>query len=155
MGIFPYHQRQALCPGLKMFTHKISLIVSLFLLSLYLHTAGAYNLRFLKHSPVRHFTEQDWEMANAATRQALRESKDGETVAWENPESQSSGTITPLETKSQNGATCRILKIENRAKGLSASSTYPFCQKPDGSWALQAGDTTRPDDTKANSVQPE
>jgi surface antigen len=89
---------------------KTYLITTAILLVFFVQMAGAYNLRFLNFSPVRHFTEQDWQLATAAVRQALNETQDGETVSWDNPQSKSFGTITPVMTESQNGG--------NRSRGI-------------------------------------
>lgn len=99
----------------------------------------ASNLRWLNYSPVRFFTDQDWEIATAAGRKALNETKDGETVSWENPKSGHFGSLTPLGTATRNGATCRQLRIVNNAKGMMGSSIYEFCQKPDGKWGAVEG----------------
>jgi surface antigen len=123
---------------------KILVILSTILLGLIMQTAAAYNLRFLNYSPVRYFSEQDWKLANTAVRKALNETKDGETLSWENPETKCSGTVTPITTETRNQVTCRELKIENYAKGLSGSANYRFCREPDGKWAVQQGTAATP-----------
>lgn len=99
----------------------------------------ASNLRWLNYSPVRFFTDHDWAIATAAGRQALNETKDGETVSWENPKSGNFGSLTPLGTATKNGETCRQLRIVNNAKGMMGSSVYEFCQKQDGKWGAVEG----------------
>ena len=102
--------------------------------------AVANELRWLNYSPVRYFTDQDWEMAKSAARQALNDAKDGETVEWKNPKSQNYGSLTPLSSTNKKGTTCRELKIVNHANHLDGSSVYEFCQKPDGKWGATKGD---------------
>jgi surface antigen len=126
---------------------KLSRYLTAILLGLLMQTAAAFDLRFLNYSPVRYFSKQDWELASAAVRKALNEAKDGETVGWDNPQTKCSGSITPIATDSEDGAACRRIKIENNAKGMSGSTTYRFCQSPDGTWAVQQGasaTSTRP-----------
>jgi surface antigen len=94
----------------------------------------AENLRWLNYSPVKFFTDKDWELAKSAARQALNEAKDGEKVPWSNPETKTHGALTPTSSTTKNGAKCRTLKIENHANNLSGSALYLFCQQNDGKW---------------------
>lgn len=104
-----------------------------------LQTAHAANLRWLNYSPVRFFTDQDWDIATAAGRQALNDTEDGVTVEWKNPASSHYGSLTPLSTATKDGMTCRQLKIVNHANNLDGSSVYEFCKKPDGTWGAVGG----------------
>jgi surface antigen len=97
------------------------------------------NLRWLDYSPVRHFTDKDWELARAAAHDALENAADGTAVEWENPESGAHGSMTPLTTNDRNGRTCRDLKIRNHAAKLDGGGTYEFCRQDDGTWAAAQG----------------
>ena len=138
-----------------MLNTKIQRILTLILLGSFLQTAVAFNLRFLNYSPVRYFSEQDWKLASAAVRKALNETKDGETVSWDNPKTKYFGTIRPIMTESHDGATCRKLEIENNAKGMTGSGIYRFCQQPDGKWAVQQGVPATSADPQTSTGQPE
>ncbi len=111
----------------------ISAIVCVTVFSQYAYSS---QLRWLTYSPVRYFTDQDWEIAKSTARTALNEGKDGVTSFWENPESKNHGALTPLSTTMKDGTTCRNLKIENHANGSSGMATYEFCKKPDGTWGV-------------------
>lgn len=114
---------------------KIAFIVTILLATAVVGTAAAStDVRWLNFSPVRFFTEQDWEMARETVRRALEDGADGETVEWTNPDSGSRGTITPTGSTGEDGETCRAVKITNHANGLEGGGTFEFCRQADGSW---------------------
>ena len=131
------------------------LIGILVCLGLFAELAAAYNLNFLKHSPARHFSKDDWTLAKEAVDKALNETKDGVTVSWNNPQSNNSGSVTPIQTTSNAGLTCRKLQIENVAKQVSGGATYEFCQQADGTWALKQAVSKTAGDTDKSTPQPE
>lgn len=96
----------------------------------------AMNWRFLRHAPVSHFTEQDWELMRTAGQEALTDASDGDTVGWRNPDTGAFGTIQPLKTYQVEGTTCRRAEVYNNAGGVSATSRFDFCQKDEGTWGL-------------------
>jgi surface antigen len=98
-------------------------------------SAVATDLRWLNYSPVRFFTDQDWELALAAGRTALGEAEDGVTIEWRNPNSGNHGSLTPLSTAEKNGTQCRDLRIVNHANRTNGSAVYEFCLQPNGNWA--------------------
>jgi len=116
--------------------------LSLYAIATVLCMASASNawsspeLRWLNNSPVRHFTDADWQMAKAAMRDALESSADGDTVSWENPETGTHGSVTPQTTETRNGMTCRQAKISNHARHLDGGGTFLFCRRADGSWGI-------------------
>ena len=110
---------------------RVASAVFLFLLT---EPLFASNLRWLNYSPVRFFTDQDWNLATEAGRKALNDSADGETVKWNNPQSGSHGSLTPISTSTLDGQRCRKLKIENSASNMQGSSIFDFCLKADGKW---------------------
>jgi surface antigen len=97
--------------------------------------ASALDMRWLADSPVRYFSDQDWEKAEAATRKALDDAADGETVEWEG-DSGNRGSITPTSTTQKGGTTCRNAKIVNQAKGMTGGGEFEYCRNPDGTWAV-------------------
>lgn len=100
-------------------------------------SAQAINLQFMDNSPVRFFSEKDWEMATAASDQALADPADGNKVSWENPDTGNSGSSTAAQTQERDGKTCRELSIENQARGLTNDSAFLFCKQPDGEWKME------------------
>ncbi|MES9945034.1 MAG: RT0821/Lpp0805 family surface protein [Candidatus Thiodiazotropha sp.] len=93
-----------------------------------------FDLHFLKHSPARHFTKQDWDIAKAATRDILENHQQGESVIWDNPDSGSSGNLKITRAGTSSGKLCKKLQITNRAKGQEHTSSHVFCKQPDGKW---------------------
>lgn len=98
--------------------------------------AGAFDLQWLNQSPARYFTDEDWKLSQEAADKALDTTKDGETLSWKNPASGANGTYTPISTTTEQGMTCREVKIFNHAGTVDATSFMKSCQKPDGKWAL-------------------
>ena len=100
-------------------------------------SAQGANFRWLEFSPVRNFTDDDWDMMTATADRALNKGKEGEVFSWENPESGSSGSLTPMgKAESKKGGDCRKLQISNQAGGLSGDSTHILCRQPDGEWKV-------------------
>ncbi|MES9813816.1 MAG: RT0821/Lpp0805 family surface protein [Candidatus Thiodiazotropha sp.] len=97
-------------------------------------SAHGFDLHFLKNSPARYFTKQDWEIAKMATRDILEKRELGDSVMWDNPDSGNSGKLTILKAGKSSGKLCKKLKITNRAKGQEGTSNSIFCKQPDGKW---------------------
>jgi surface antigen len=95
---------------------------------------AAMNWSFLKHAPVSHFTEKDWDLMGEAGREALANAPDGETVGWSNANTGAFGTIQPLKTYKARGTTCRRTEVYNNAGKASGTSQFDFCRQEDGSW---------------------
>lgn len=113
-----------------------TLFVAGLVLSMALPAAASSELRWLNDSPVRFFTDKDWELSNAARDRALEDSADGETVEWSNEESGSYGSVTPLSRVERDGLTCREAQIVNHARGRDGTSRFEFCQDADGRWGV-------------------
>lgn len=62
----------------------------------------------------------------------------GETVAWNNPESGNSGTVTPIRdgTDTQTGAYCREYQTTVTVGGKTEEAYGTACRQPDGSWKI-------------------
>lgn len=97
---------------------------------------AAMNWGFLRHAPVSHFSDKDWELMRSAGREALANAPDGETVGWHNPDSGAFGTVQPLKSYTLQGTQCRRAELYNNAGGTSATSRFDFCQQDDGSWQV-------------------
>lgn len=98
--------------------------------------AQALELRWLQYSPVRYFTDKDWDMMKEAARQMLDSGKDGDSATWKNPESGNQGSLKALSTIETGGATCREAEITNQAKKRSGTSRFTFCRQADGTWKI-------------------
>jgi len=97
----------------------------------------AGNFRWLDSSAVRYFSDRDWELFAETAEQALGEGKDGQRFEWNNPKSNSSGSMMPGAADSAfDGKDCRRLEIESQAKGVSGKSTHTLCRQPDGDWKI-------------------
>ncbi|MBO6785146.1 MAG: glycine zipper 2TM domain-containing protein [Alphaproteobacteria bacterium] len=62
----------------------------------------------------------------------------GETVAWSNPDSGNSGTVTPVREgrSNQTGAYCREYQTTVTVDGRQEEAFGTACQQPDGSWKI-------------------
>ena len=62
----------------------------------------------------------------------------GQTVAWNNPESGHSGTVTAIRDgkEAETGAYCRKFKTAVSIDGQTEEAVGTACQQPDGSWKI-------------------
>jgi surface antigen len=59
----------------------------------------------------------------------------GDTVAWSNPKTGNSGTITPTEeSKDAQGRTCRAFTSTVTVDGKEETVNGTACKQPDGTW---------------------
>jgi surface antigen len=101
-------------------------------------TVQSFDLHFLKHSPARHFTKQDWDIAKTAIRDLLNNHQLGETVSWHNPDSGNSGKLETLKVDESSGSLCKTVQIRNRAKKQEGKASFVFCKQPDGKWKVKS-----------------
>ena len=99
----------------------------------------AMNLRWLEHSPVKYFDEQDWKLLKEAAQTALSEKPDGEGVKWRNEAAGHYGSLTPISHLQVDGRDCRDLVIRNFAGEMNGGGTYRFCRMEDGNWKVLGG----------------
>lgn len=99
-------------------------------------TAAASNLGFLKDAPITHMDSTDTALMAETIQRSLTDSKDNEPASWENQNSGSKGTVTPLKTYDAYNTSCRRLRIQNEAGGESASSEFDFCLTKEGEWKV-------------------
>ncbi|HSW70293.1 MAG TPA: RT0821/Lpp0805 family surface protein [Gammaproteobacteria bacterium] len=97
--------------------------------------AYAFNLSFLDYSSVYYFTKSDWAIAESTAQKALNNARDNMKVNWRNPETNAHGYFLPLNTTTQNGRTCRRMKIFSVAHEVTGQSVYLFC-KINGEWKI-------------------
>src|SRR5262245_16346824 len=80
--------------------------------------------------------DRDKRMANDAAQRALETAPSGKAVAWTNPDSGHSGTVTPVRTYESNGNFCREFQQTVTIGGKPENSFGTACRQPDGSWRI-------------------
>jgi surface antigen len=79
----------------------------------------------------------DRKEANGAAARAFESAPAGNSVAWQNPGSGDSGTVTPTRTyQSASGQYCREYQQTVIIEGREQRSYGTACRQPDGSWKL-------------------
>lgn len=79
----------------------------------------------------------DLAAANNASQQALETAPTGRAIAWQNPDSGNSGTITPTKTYTSNsGEQCREYSQTVTIGGKKEQAYGKACRQPDGSWKI-------------------
>jgi surface antigen len=84
--------------------------------------------------------------AERSAQLALEYDKDGIARPWTNPETGSTGTVTPVRTYQQNRTYCReysqTIQIRERGskdiKGQGEATGGIACRLPDGKWKFQS-----------------
>jgi surface antigen len=81
--------------------------------------------------------ERDKRMAAEAAQRALETAPTGKPVAWQNPDSGHSGSVTPTKTyQTASGSYCREYQQTVMISGKPENSYGTACRQPDGSWKL-------------------
>lgn len=84
--------------------------------------------------------DRDRRAMQQSTQQALSSSPAGKTSRWSNPDTGSSGSVTPQPSyKDQNGRLCREYQETVNAKGKTQTGYRTACQQADGSWRIVNG----------------
>jgi surface antigen len=79
----------------------------------------------------------DKRQANEAASRALESAPSGQSVAWNNPNTNHSGTVTPTHTyQSTSGQYCREYQQTITIDGQPNQSYGTACRQPDGSWKI-------------------
>ena len=79
----------------------------------------------------------DRRRADEAAARAFETAPSGQSVAWNNPDSGNTGTITPTRTFQQaNGQYCREYQQTVIIGGQEQESFGTACRQPDGSWRI-------------------
>jgi surface antigen len=81
--------------------------------------------------------QRDKRMAAEAQQRALESAPTGQPVAWTNPDSGHSGTVTPTRTYQSSGTYCREFQNNVVIGGKSEPAWGTACRQPDGSWKVQ------------------
>ena len=72
-----------------------------------------------------------------AQQKALESTPTGTPVAWTNPDTGHSGTITPVKTYQSGGTYCREFQSNVVIDGKPDKAWGTACRQPDGSWKVQ------------------
>ncbi|MBI5165003.1 MAG: glycine zipper 2TM domain-containing protein [Magnetospirillum sp.] len=92
---------------------------------------------FLGSEVGKSLDKADQGYAQKAGDRALESSPAGHTVAWTNPDSGHSGTVTPTRTyEAAPGQFCRDYETTVMIDGRSERALGTACRQPDGSWKV-------------------
>ena len=80
--------------------------------------------------------DRDKKMAADSANRALETAPSGQSVAWNNPDSGHSGTVTPVRTYQSGGTYCREYQQTVTIDGKPQQSHGTACRQPDGSWKI-------------------
>lgn len=73
---------------------------------------------------------------NNVSQRTLETAKTGSSVSWQNPDSGTSGQITPTRTYQANGSYCREYTQTILVGGRQQEGHGTACRQPDGSWQI-------------------
>jgi surface antigen len=81
--------------------------------------------------------ERDKRMQAEAAHRAFEGAPTGQSVAWKNPDSGHSGTVTPTKTyQTASGTYCREYRATVEIEGKQERATGTACRQPDGTWRV-------------------
>lgn len=84
--------------------------------------------------------DRDRKSMAQSTQTALSSSPAGKTSRWNNPDSGSSGSVTPQPTyRDAKGRLCREYQETVNSKGQTQTGYRTACQESDGSWRIVNG----------------
>jgi surface antigen len=79
----------------------------------------------------------DVDYANRTAQRGFESAPTGQSVAWNNPDSGNSGTLTPTRTyQTQAGQYCREFSQTITVGGRTQEGVGTACRQPDGSWRI-------------------
>ncbi len=82
--------------------------------------------------------QRDKRLQAEAAQRALESGRAGKPVAWTNPDSGHSGTITPTQTYQSGSSYCREYQTTVTIDGKQEQGYGTACRQPDGSWKIQS-----------------
>jgi surface antigen len=98
---------------------------------------GALAGAFLGNEVGKSLDRADEVAMERSTQTALETAPSGQTVAWRNPDSGNSGTITPQPVVESNaGEFCREYQQTITVAGQSEQAYGTACRQADGSWKI-------------------
>jgi surface antigen len=81
--------------------------------------------------------DRDKRLQAEAAHKALETAPAGQSVAWKNPDSGHSGTVTPTKTyQTAGGAYCRDYQATVEIEGKQEKASGKACRQPDGTWKI-------------------
>src|SRR5262245_417630 len=81
--------------------------------------------------------DRDKRLQAEAAAKALESAPTGQSVAWKNPDSGHSGTVTPTKTyQSAGGTYCRDYQATVEIEGKKERASGKACRQPDGTWRI-------------------
>ncbi len=81
--------------------------------------------------------QRDKRLAVEAQQRALETAPTGKPVAWNNPDSGHSGTVTPVRTYQSGGTYCREYQQTVMIDGKQERAYGTACRQSDGNWKIQ------------------
>jgi surface antigen len=81
--------------------------------------------------------QRDKRLAAEAQQRALESAPTGKPVAWTNPDTGHSGSVTPVRTFQSQGMYCREFQTDAIIDGKPDRAHGTACRQPDGSWRMQ------------------
>ena len=102
--------------------------------------AGALLGAFVGNQVGKSLDRADKLAMQQSTQQALEVGQSGAPVAWRNPDSGHSGTVTPQPSyETASGTYCREFQQTVTIDGQTQSAYGTACRQPDGSWKIVNG----------------
>ncbi len=81
--------------------------------------------------------DRDRRLAAEAAQKAFESTPSGHAVAWRNPDSGHSGSVTPVRTyQTTQGTYCRDYQSTVVIEGKRERATGTACRQPDGNWRI-------------------
>jgi surface antigen len=80
--------------------------------------------------------ERDKKMQAEAAHRALETTPTGQSVAWKNPDTGHSGTVTPTKTVQTPSGYCRDYQATVEIDGKQEKATGRACRQPNGTWQI-------------------
>lgn len=81
--------------------------------------------------------ERDKRLQAEAAHRAMETTPSGQSVAWKNPDSGHSGTVTPTKTyQNASGNYCRDYRATVEIEGKKEQATGTACRQADGTWRV-------------------
>ena len=99
---------------------------------------GALAGAFLGNEVGKSLDRADKAAMERSTQRALETAPSGQTVAWRNPDSENSGTITPEPAvRRDSGEFCREYQQTVTVAGKTQEAYGTACRQPDGTWKVR------------------
>jgi surface antigen len=80
--------------------------------------------------------DRDKRLQAEAAARALETAPTGQSVAWKNPDSGHSGTVTPTKTYQTASGYCRDYQATVEIEGKQERASGKACRQPDGTWRV-------------------